>query len=131
MNTPQKVGSWAAAVTASVLAIASVVGPGRSAITSLIAQEAGIAAEAAIQQKMAPTTAELKSIKDLLRDQAVLGEYRLCLDTRYQLPEGPARIARCDQESAYLRAMYGLEDCKIASEDPLTCPVPIAPPPVQ
>ncbi len=132
MNTPQKVGSWAAAVTASVLAIASIVGPGRNAITSLIAQEAEIAAEKAVEQKMAPTTYELRSIKDLLRDQAVLAEYRLCLDTRLQLPEGVARIARCDREIEYRRLVYRFTDCTVEKElneeDPALCPVPIEPP---
>ncbi len=132
MNTPQKVGSWAVAVTASVLAIASIVGPGKDTITKLIAQEAGKAAEKAVAQQMAPTTYELRSIKDLLRDQAVLAEYRLCLDTRYQLPEGAVRIARCDREIEYRRLIYRFTDCtvdkELKDEDPAVCPVPIAPP---
>lgn len=132
MNTPQRVGAWAGAVTATALAVAAVVGPGKQAVTALIAQEAAAVAVKTVTQQMAPQTAELKSIKDLLRDQSILGQYRLCLDTRYQVAEGPARIARCGGEAEYQRAVYGLEDCRrgktVAEEDPNTCPFPIAPP---
>lgn len=139
MNMPKRVRVIAGTVTSVALAVTAVfalLGPGKQSfetfVRELAAQEAGDVAVRAVTQQMAPTTAELKSIKNLLRDQAIINRYRLCLDTRLAVAEGAARVARCDREAEYQRMLYGLEDCRIAKvateEDPNSCPVPIEPP---
>lgn len=113
MNAPQKVSAWAGAIIATVAAIAAVMGPGADFVREVVAQEAA--------RQMAPATAELSSIKDLLRRQEDRAALQECRIYRKEFPTGEVRERRCRRESDHRWRLWRWQDCVALRGDTTAC----------